>query len=270
MKPLGAHGTPDNSERMLVVVAHPDDETFGCGSLLAHAHARGVPTVVACATRGEAGSPAPGRGLDDADMAVVRADELRAAGKLLGVQRIELFEWRDSDMDGEPARGTLCAAPIDEVAARVAALVDEVRPTVIVTLDGSDGHRDHVHMRDATVQAVEQATWQVERMYLHCLPQHLMRKWVDALQTQQPDSDHLGLGELGTPEHLITTVIDTSDLLDLREQAIAAHRSQSSPYEVMPADLRREFLTAERLTRVRPAWQGGQVETEMFANVAPR
>jgi len=255
---------------MLVVVAHPDDETFGCGSLLAHAHAQGVPTVVACATRGEAGSPAPGRGLDDADMAEVRADELRAAGKLLGVQRIELFEWRDSDMDGEPARGTLCAAPIDEVAARVAALVDEVRPTVIVTLDGSDGHRDHVHMRDATVQAVEQATWQVERMYLHCLPQHLMRKWVDALQTQQPDSDHLGLGELGTPEHLITTVIDTSDLLDLREQAIAAHRSQSSPYEVMPADLRREFLTAERLTRVRPAWQGGQVETEMFANVAPR
>ena len=41
--------------RLLLVHAHPDDETFGCGSLLAHARRMGVRTVVACATRGEAG-----------------------------------------------------------------------------------------------------------------------------------------------------------------------------------------------------------------------
>ena len=46
--------------RLLVTVAHPDDETFGCGSLLAHASARGIETVVACATRGELGEIAPG------------------------------------------------------------------------------------------------------------------------------------------------------------------------------------------------------------------
>lgn len=251
-------------ERLLVVVAHPDDETFGCGSLLAHAASAGVQTVVACATRGEAGSPTPGRGLDDTDMAVVREAELRAAAELVGVERVELFDWIDSGMDGEPAAGTLVSTPIEEVASRVAALIDDVRPAVVVTLDASDGHRDHAHIRDATLHAAARSTWRPDRVYLHCLPQRLMRKWVEALVEQHPDSEHLGLGDLGTPDDLITTVIDTTTHLDLRERAIALHRSQTSPYEVMPAELRREFLTVERLRRVQPEWHGGSLETDIF------
>jgi len=256
------------NDRLLVVVAHPDDETFGCGSLLAHAADRGVDTTVACATRGEAGSPTPGRGLDDADMAVVREAELRTAADFLGVGRVELFGWTDSGMDGDPPGDSLVAAPIDDVADRVAALIDDVRPTVVVTLDASDGHRDHAHIRDATMLAVERADWQVAEVYLHCLPQELMRRWVDALNEQQPDSEHLGLGDLGTPADRITTVIDTTDVLDRREAAMALHRSQTSPYEVMPDDLRRDFLTAERLQRVRPPWPGGDRGTSIFHGVA--
>lgn len=255
------------TDRLLVVVAHPDDETFGCGSLLAHATARGVPSVVACATRGEAGSPTPGRGLDDADMGEVREAELHAAAELLGVDRVVLFDWIDSGMEGEPELGTLVAAPLADVAARIAALVDEERPTVVVTLDASDGHRDHAHIRDATLAAMDLATWTPSSVYLHCLPQMLMRAWVDELVRKQPDSQHLGLRDLGTLEDQITTVVETADLLDLRERAIAVHRSQTSPYEVMPADLRRRFLTAERLRRVRPTWTGGPVEDEIFATV---
>ncbi|MEL7207470.1 MAG: PIG-L family deacetylase [Actinomycetota bacterium] len=257
-----------STERMLVVVAHPDDETFGCGSLLAHATELGVPTVVACATRGEAGAPTPGRGLDDADMAEVREAELRAAAELVGVGRVELFDWVDSGMNGEPEEGSLCAAPISEVAASIADLIDDVRPTVVVTLDASDGHRDHAHIRDAALRAVELSSWRPSAVYLHCLPQQLMRKWVEALAREQPDSEHLGLEDVGTPAERITTVIDTSHLLELREQAIAVHRSQTSPYEVMPTDLRREFLTAERLQRVHPEWEGGPVETDIFTSAA--
>ncbi len=253
------------SDRLLVVVAHPDDETFGCGSLLAHSTAAGVPTVVACATRGEAGSPSPGRGFDGADMAQVREAELREAAGLVGVGRVELFDWVDSGMDGEPIPGSLAATPVDDVAAVIVSLIDEVRPTVVVTLDASDGHRDHAHIRDATLHAVQVSSWRPSGVYLHCLPQQLMRKWVEALIREQPDSEHLGLGDLGTPEDKITTVIDTTTFLELREKAIAVHRSQTSPYEVMPADLRREFLTAERLQRVFPDWDGGPVETDIFA-----
>lgn len=253
-----------NGERLLVVVAHPDDETFGCGSLLAHAAASAVPTVVACATRGEAGNPTPGRGLDDADMAVVREAELRSAAELLGVGRVEVFDWVDSGMDGDTGPRALVAAPLAQVAERIASLIDEVRPTVIVTLDASDGHRDHVHIRDATIRAVERNSSTAPRLYLHCLPQRLMRRWVDALTREQPDSEHLHLGDLGTPESDITTVIDTTGFLELRESAIALHRSQTSPYEVMPAELRRQFLTAERLRRVLPVWDGGPLETDIF------
>jgi LmbE family N-acetylglucosaminyl deacetylase len=258
----------ESTDRLLVVVAHPDDETFGCGSLLAHATSSGVSTVVACATRGEAGSPTPGRGLDGADMAEVREAELREAAELVGVERVELFDWVDSGIDGEPAPGSLCAAPVAEVTAVIGSLIDEVRPTVVVTLDASDGHRDHAHIRDATLRAVEVSSWRPSRVYLHCLPQQLMRKWVEALVREQPESEHLGLGELGTPEDKITTVVDTTKFLKLREEAIAVHRSQTSPYEVMPDELRQQFLTAERLQRVRPDWDGGPVETDIFGTTA--
>lgn len=253
------------TQRLLVTVAHPDDETFGCGSLLGHAAAQGASTMVVCATRGEAGTPAPGSGLDDADIAAARENELHTAAELLGVAHVRLLDWVDSGMDGEPADGTLAAAPIDDVAADVVAVIDEYRPHIVVTLDGSDGHRDHQHMRDATALAVERATWEVERLYLHCLPQVLMRQWVDELQAKQPDAAHLALGELGTPESEVTTIIDTSDQLELRERAIAAHASQISPYEVMGPALRAKFLSAERLRRIRPPWNGGEPERSIFA-----
>lgn len=253
-------------QRLLVAVAHPDDETFGCGSLIAHATAAGVPTVVVCATRGEAGSPAPGSGIAPEDLAVVRESELRDAAQLLGVERVVLFDWHDSGIDGDPAPGTLVATPLNDVAEAVGTVIDEFEPTVVVTLDGSDGHRDHEHMRDATVAAVERRQAPDTRLYFHCLPRSLMRQWVEEMRREQPDSDYLGFADLGTPDDLITTVIDTTEHLDLREQAIATHRSQVSPYDVMPAGLRADFLSAERLRRVYHAWEGGPIETTIFTD----
>ena len=109
-------------------------------------------------------------------------------------------------------------------------------------------------MSDATLLAVDRTANPPQRVYLHCLPRALMSKWVAALRAEDPDSDYVHLEQLGTPEDRITTVIDTADLLPTREEAMSLHRSQTSPYEVMSPDLRREFLSAERLTRVVPVW----------------
>lgn len=250
--------------RLLLAVAHPDDETFGCGSLLAHAAAAGAEITVVCATRGEAGAPAEGSGVDLEALPSVREAELRSAAGLLGVTTVQVFDWLDSGMDGEPGPGTLCSADVDHVAAVIADAIDAFRPTIVVTLDASDGHRDHARVRDATLVAVERSTWPVPRVYLHCLPQELMRAWAEIIRANTPESAYLMVRELGTPHERITTVIDTTDLLDLREEAIALHVSQTPPFDVMPIDLRRAFLTAERLQRVVPPWTGGSVETSLF------
>ena len=68
----------------------------------------------------------------------------------------------------------------------------------------------------------------------------------------------------GTPEEMITTVLDTTAYLAERECAMRRHASQRSPFDGLPDDLRRDFLTAERLRRVRPEWTGGPVESALL------
>ena len=100
--------------RLLVVIAHPDDESFGCGSVLARAAAAGDETMVLCATRGEAGESR----FPTADLAAQREKELRAAASILGVGTVELLGYVDSDMAGDPEPGTLAAAEPSLVAAK--------------------------------------------------------------------------------------------------------------------------------------------------------
>ncbi len=248
--------------RLQLVVAHPDDETFGCGSLLLYAAAAGATTSVVCATRGEAGAGDVG---DLGDLGAVRERELRDAARLLGVDRVDLLPFADSGMSGDAAAGTLTGAPYEKVLAAVRAAVDAVRPDVVVTLDASDGHRDHVRIRDAAVAAA--ADVGVPRVYLACLPRSLMRDWVAHMQTQRPDMEHLDadVAALGTPDEQITTVLDAAEHLAARERAITAHASQTSPFEGLPDDLRRAFLADVHLRRVHPAWPGGERETALFA-----
>jgi LmbE family N-acetylglucosaminyl deacetylase len=239
--------------RLLVVVAHPDDETFGCGSLIADSTRHGIEVTVCCATRGEAGE-APGWLAPGASLAEVRERELRAAGSLLGARRVVLLPFLDSGMDGEPAPGTLAAALCADVAAAVREVIDDVRPDVVVTLDPEhgDGHRDHTAIGTATTAAC--ATLPHIRLYYWTLPRRLLSRWFAELEQARPGSEHLDLDRqgLGRTDDEITTVLDTADLMELRERAISIHASQVSPYEGMPDELRRQFLAADHLVRVQP------------------
>lgn len=250
--------------RLQLVVAHPDDETFGCGSLLLHAAAAGFSTAVLCATRGDAGQAPAGSGLGPAELADVREAELRQAADLLGVARVDVLGFGDSGMNGAAAGSTLVGAPFERVVEEVTAQVADFRPDVLVTLDASDGHRDHARIRDAAVEAARAVG--VPRVYLHCLPRALMARWAAQMVLDRPGTEHLaaGVAALGTPEEDVTTVLDTTGFLAVREAALKVHASQESPFDRLPDDLRRAFLTAEHLRRLVPAFDGGPLETQLL------
>jgi LmbE family N-acetylglucosaminyl deacetylase len=240
-------------DRWLVAVAHPDDESFGCGSAIARAAALGAEVTVACATRGEAGEPHPDR-LDGGDLGAVREAELRRAAALLGVARVELLGYRDSGFDGDPLPGSLCAAPVDEVAHVLGGLVRDVRPAVVVVIDGSDGHRDHLHVRAAMHAALRDLPERRPHLVEHCLPNGLMRRWLDEMRSVRPDTAYHALDPavLGRADEDITDVVDVSDLLDRREAAMAEHRSQTCPYDGLSPELRLAFLGTDHFARVGP------------------
>jgi N-acetyl-1-D-myo-inositol-2-amino-2-deoxy-alpha-D-glucopyranoside deacetylase len=210
--------------RVQVVVAHPGDETFGCGSLLLHAAAAGAITAVTCATRGESLKVRPGVRVGPAGLGALREGELRTAAALLGVRRVQLLGFRDSRADGDPGPGALAAAELSAVLEAVGADVDAFRPDVLVTPDAADGERDHARIRAVTLEVAAQRR----------LPVYLVCPCPSATD--------------GRTE--ATSTLDTHEHLQDRWAAIRAHHSQVSPFEEMSDDRARECLGSERLRRV--------------------
>lgn len=239
-----------SDDRLMVIVAHPDDETFGCGSLIATAASLGVPVAVVCATRGEAGEATGAVDLTTRTLGEVRADELHDAARRLGVGTVHLLDFADSGFDGPCAAGSLCGTSITAVAAALRPLLREFSPTVVLTLDGCDGHRDHLHV----LAAVETAMRDVDAtLYCSTLPNHVMRRWLDEQQATRGDGAYHGIDRdlFGSPDDAVTHRLDVRPVLTTRLEAIAMHRSQHSPFDGLSIELRDLLLCTDHLIRKR-------------------
>ena len=236
---------------LLFVFAHPDDEAFGTGSVIARAASLGAEVVVACATRGEAGEADP-RLTEGGDLGAVREAELHRASAVLGAARVELLGYRDSGFDGPAAPETFTGAPLAAVTGVLQRLVADLRPDVVVVLDGSDGHRDHQRMRAAVHAALRCLPGPRPALWEHTLPNSLMRRWLAETSASRGDDAYHALDPdtFGRPDGEVTDVLDVADVLDRREAAIAEHRSQSSPFDGLSDELRRAFLVTDHLVRV--------------------
>ena len=140
------------------------------------------------------------------------------------------------------------------MAGALATLVRELEPQVLLTLDGSDGHRDHLHIGAAARRARDCSSGPAPLLVEQCLPNSLLRRWLDEMRAVRPDTAYHSLdpSTLGRDDAEITDVLDTTALLDRREAAIAEHHSQVSPFEGLSEGLRRAFLTTDHLARVGP------------------
>lgn len=237
-------------EHLVVVVAHPDDETFGCGSLIAQATAAGARVTVVCATRGEEGERVPDPITDSWPLGLVREVELGQAARVLGVDEVVVLDHRDSGFDGEPHERALVRRDLVALADEIALHLLELRADVVLTLDGSDGHRDHVHLRDAVGRAA--ASQLVRPRVVHSsLANSLMRRWAAEKAGTDPTTVYLELDleALGRPDDELSAIC-VEAFLDQRERAIACHRSQASPYDGLSAPLRRAFLATDHVTEV--------------------
>ncbi|HEX9030739.1 MAG TPA: PIG-L deacetylase family protein [Streptosporangiaceae bacterium] len=131
---------------VLVVVAHPDDESFGLGAVISRFAAAGASVHVLCFTHGEAST------LNEtmADLRCARESELCAAAAELGVASTELCAYPDGGLD---------AAPVAELAGHVTAMIDRCRADGLLVFDesGVTGHPDHQAATGAALHAASAA-----------------------------------------------------------------------------------------------------------------
>ena len=217
---------------LLVVVAHPDDESFGCGSVLAARVAPPATTRRCCAPpaarQARAGS-APTTWPRSARRSCARRPRILGVGTVRAARPRRLRDGRRAGAGHARRRGS-----DDGRGARCGRVIDELRPDVVVTLDASDGHRDHAAIRDATLAAVDTAGAPTAATYLWCLARSSMTRWATHMRETAAARHIVAIGELGTPDDEITTVVDVDAVLPTRWEAIRAHASQASPYDELP------------------------------------
>ena len=110
------------AKRLLISFAHPDDESFGIGPLLARYAADGVEMTLICATNGDAGTVEPDHLNGYSSVASLRLAELECASQVLGFKDVITFGYRDSGMMGTPDNqhpDSLWQAPIDRLTGRL-------------------------------------------------------------------------------------------------------------------------------------------------------
>jgi N-acetyl-1-D-myo-inositol-2-amino-2-deoxy-alpha-D-glucopyranoside deacetylase len=247
-------GTSQADRRLLLVHAHPDDESIATGATMARSVGDGVQVTLVTCTLGEEGEVLVP---ELADLAADRSDalgphrigELADAMKLLGVTDHRFLggagRFRDSGMMGTPANdrpGCFWRADLREAADELVPVIREVRPQVLVTYDdnGGYGHPDHIQAHRVATYAMALAAvasyrpelgaaWEVPRVYWAAVPRSVIQLGIDAMR--EAGSDFFGLDSaddapFAVDDALITTAIDAQSHLDAKLDAMRAHATQ--------------------------------------------
>ncbi|TMD97363.1 MAG: hypothetical protein E6I72_06810 [Chloroflexi bacterium] len=223
---------------LLLVHAHPDDEAISTGGVMLKAKAHGHRVVLVTATRGEAGEI---YNMDEEAsrprLGEIRTQELMNAAEILGVDRLEILGYRDSGMvdtqDNKDPR-SFHQAKLEEAAGKLAVLIREERPAVVVTYaeDGVYGHPDHIkahQVTNAALDVIEHEGSPVKKVYYTAIPRSRMEAFVEQMPEEARRAADNNMRIAGTPDELITTEIDVHDYLTQKRDAFRSHVSQNDP-----------------------------------------
>jgi N-acetyl-1-D-myo-inositol-2-amino-2-deoxy-alpha-D-glucopyranoside deacetylase len=251
-------------QRLMLVHAHPDDETIGQGATMASYAARGTHVTLVTCTRGEEGEvlvPDLSHLAADRDdtLGGHRVTELANAMKELGVTDHRFLggagRFRDSGMVWDPQGhatvgedvkpGTFWRADLTEAADLLVEVIREVRPQVLVTYDqfGGYGHPDHIQAHRVATYATSLAAvpsyrrelgepWDIAKVYWGAMSANRMREGLRRLRAAGDSTTFEGMDPDGdlpafmVPDELLSAVVDADDFAETKLRAMKAHATQ--------------------------------------------
>jgi LmbE family N-acetylglucosaminyl deacetylase len=231
---------------ILGVWAHPDDEAYLSGGLMAIARDHGSRVVCVTATRGERGTGDP-VGWPPHRLAAARSDELAVCLDVLGVQE---HHWLD-----HPDGGCAAADPGPAIEA-LSAIIDRVHPDTILTFgpDGFTGHPDHQTVAGWAAAAVDGVDPGI-RLLQAAAPERRHERWA-AL------NERLGVYEPGYPVlvpdlRLAVGLVLEGGIAERKVRALAAQHTQTAGLiETLGVGTYTEWVGEECFIE-RPAFSGG-------------
>ena len=278
--------------RVLLVHAHPDDETINNGATMAMYAALGASVTLVTCTRGEEGevlipelSHLAASATDS--LGQHRVTELALAMKELGVTDHRFLGdgaklYRDSGMMGtEPNNrpDVFWQADLEEAADLLVQVIDEVKPHVLITYDefGGYGHPDHIQAHRVAMRASEKSDWDIPKIYWNVMPISVIQEGIDAMKGI--DSDFWGAEKaedlpFAKDDSFVHALIDGNAYVDKKMSAMKAHSTQiavDGPFFALSNNVGLEVWGNEYYTLVKgeksaPLNEKGY-ESDLFAGI---
>jgi N-acetyl-1-D-myo-inositol-2-amino-2-deoxy-alpha-D-glucopyranoside deacetylase len=230
--------------RILLVHAHPDDETINNGATMALYAALGAQVTLVTCTRGEEGEVLTPElthlASSETDaLGEHREIELANAMKALGVTDFRFLaegegKYRDSGMMGtEPNNrpDVFWQADFEEASDYLVKVIDEVKPHILITYDeiGGYGHPDHIQAHRIAMRASEKSKWQIQKIYWNTMPKSVLAESMAKMKELGSDffgADNVDDLPFAKEDSFVTTLIDANSYVDAKMAAMKAHHTQ--------------------------------------------
>ena len=283
------------SKRLLLVHAHPDDETINNGVTMAKYAKDGAQVTLVTCTRGEEGEVlvaelASLASDKDDKLGQHREIELKDAMTHLGISDFRFLgapnkKWRDSGMMGMPQNDrpdVFWQSDLEESANELVKIILEVKPQVLITYDefGGYGHPDHIKAHRVAMRAAEIAEtkgWKIEKIYWNTMPRSVIQMGIEKMK--EVGSDFFGAESVddlpfAKPDELVTSVVHASEFVPQKLAAMKAHATQISvdgPFFALSNNLGLsvwgdEYYTIVKGEKAAPFDENGR-ELDLFAGV---
>ena len=239
-------------KRSLVLVhAHPDDESMQTGGTMARYAADGVHVCLITCTNGEVGEIADVPDLGTPQeiaprLGEIRREELEEACRRLGQIDLRMLGFHDSGMDGTVSNDDPKAfvnQPLDQPVRMIVEILRELKPQILITYNerGFYGHPDHIRAHEAAIAAVPAAndpayapelgnTHAVSKIYYNAVPTSLLREGrklaAELFEDVEEFMSEDDISFIGTDDALVTTEIDVGEWVKTKFYALEAHRTQ--------------------------------------------